>query len=432
MLRQLKEWSGLTLRTIESRTRGLDRPLSRSTIAATLARDKIPRHHFLAAYVQACGADPSPWQHARARLAVAAAGDGRAHGVVPVQRLPAHRPHLVGRQTEADELRQAILDPGAGTPITVLSGGPGVGKSALALHVAHAVAPHFPDGQLYLNLHGASPGRAPLTTAQAAAALLDALGVVPDREIREADVLHAQLRTRLRGLRMLIVLDNAASVAQVLPLLWTPESGRVVVTSRSSLTTVDGACHRSLGPLSARHAVAMLEGLLGPSRTAVTRSVHDLAELCDRLPLALRIAAARLMCRPAWPVTALTERLANEDRRLDQLSTAGLCLRASLACSTDLLSASGASEDRLALRTFDGLGALRTGPFDVVAAARAVGLPADLTERAMERLVEVNLVDGSLPGHYVLPELIRLFAAERAAVPRRAIVAVEREEPVTA
>ncbi|WP_445081961.1 BTAD domain-containing putative transcriptional regulator [Streptomyces ipomoeae] len=181
--------------------------------------------------------------------------------------------------------------------VTVISGMAGVGKSALALHLAHELADRFPDGQLYVNLHGATPGMTPLTPAQALASLLRDLGTDPRRIPEQPDEAAALLRSTLAPTRTLMVLDDAANAAQVRPLLPAGAGCAVIVTSRSPLAALDGAHRFPLAPLSDDESAALLRAASG--RAAGLDATHPLVALTGRLPLALRVVAARLAARRA-------------------------------------------------------------------------------------------------------------------------------------
>lgn len=426
MMRQLKEWSGLTLRAIERRAQELTQPLSRSTIAATLARDELPRQQFVRFFVQACGCDPAEWLRARTRLAVAAiAESGNRRTPLPTTGaatgdLPARPQRLAGRDREAERLQRMLLDTTSRMLVTIVSGGPGTGKSALALQVAHTLAEHYPDGRLYVDLMGTTPQRQPLTTAQAVLVLLDGLGLRPPAQAEDTASLVRVLRAALPGRRTLVILDNAASPAQVRPLLSLADPAQLLVTSRHAMTSIDGSSHMDVGLLSVDGAVAMLEAMLGPVRVAAEpAAVHRLIAQCARLPMALRIVAARLVGRPTWPVAALAEQLNDLDRRLDRLRADDLDLGSSIACSVENLRTTGVEEDLIAVQAFVRLGDLPGTHFDVSAASALLGLPPEVTEQLIERLVQANLVDGSEPGRYHLSELIRLFVTNSIAYSQR-------------
>ncbi|WHM41291.1 BTAD domain-containing putative transcriptional regulator [Streptomyces sp. BPTC-684] len=301
-------------------------------------------------------------------------------------------------------------------PLAVITGMAGVGKSALAVHVAHALREEFPDGQLYLNLRGATPGLPPLPPIQALAALLNALGVdsrnVPDTP----DAAAALLRSRLAPTRTLLVLDDAASAAQVRPLLPAGDGCAVVVTSRSPLAALDGATRFPLAPMTADESLGLLRAISGRQ---LADGAARLVELCGRLPLALRVAAARLAACRALSPDALAGLLDAEDGRLDHLEYDDLSVRRSLAVALGALDPDAA----LALRR---LGSLDLPAYEVPVVARLMGLPEQRAGAALDRLVEVALLEEISYGRYAPHDLVRDFARELAAQDDGREAAVER------
>ncbi|MFI7131957.1 BTAD domain-containing putative transcriptional regulator [Nonomuraea sp. NPDC050153] len=332
-----------------------------------------------------------------------------ARGGRPRQ-LPPPPADFVGRQEEIATLLATLTLPEA-MPICVISGAGGMGKSALALRVAHEVAEHFPDGQLHVELRG---------TSDAPAGPEEVLG----RLLRELDPATAQLpatleertgryRTLLAGRRKLVVIEDAAAEAQVRPLLPGAPGCAVLVTSRNRLVGLAGATFVELGVLPSGTAIDLFARIAGESRVAAE---HDAAagivKLCGRLPLAIRIAGARLASRRQWPLTRLLDRLADERRRLDELTVGDQQVRAGISLSYALLP----PEARTALRR---LGLLGLPSFPAWVAAAAMETDLDEAERVLEHLVDVSLVDvegvdpiGQL--RYRLHDLISLFARERA------------------
>lgn len=256
-------------------------------------------------------------------------------GPTPRQ-LPLDIATFVGRETELTglgNLLQADDFIGSG-PVVVIHGPAGVGKSALAVRAASLWSSAFPDGQLYLNLRGATLGVEPLTSADALGRFLRALGVSAADVPRDVEESAALFRTVVADRRMLILLDNAATPAQLRPLLPGSGGNAVLVTTRTNMAILDGATHLHLGPLSSDVARTMLDRLVGDDRTATDRNAtRRLAELCDHLPLGLHLAAARLRARPSWNVAHLVGRLADEQRRLGELAAGDVAVRSSLRVS---------------------------------------------------------------------------------------------------
>lgn len=296
-------------------------------------------------------------------------------------------------------------------PVAVLSGMAGVGKSALALHVAHRLREHFPDGQLYINLRGATPGMTPLTPDQALAALLRDLGVESSRSPEHPDAAAALLRSLLAPTRTLVVLDDASTAAQVRPLLPAGPGCAVIVTSRSPLTALDGAGRFPLDPLSEGDSAALLRAVSG--RAGLDEG-HPLVELAGRLPLALRIIAARLAARRALTPDALAELLTVSGGRLHHLEHDDLSVRRSLAVALDALRTSERESDRDAAAALAAIGALDLPAYGIPLVARLLGVEEWRAGAALDRLVDVALLDETAYGRYAPHDLVRDFAREAA------------------
>jgi DNA-binding SARP family transcriptional activator/tetratricopeptide (TPR) repeat protein len=374
-----------------------------------------------------------------------------AETLLPLPRpaqLPPPPGHFTGRVTARDDLRD-VLTLGGGPAVGVISGMAGVGKSALALHVAHGLRERFPDGQLYVNLQGATPGMTPLTPAQALTALLRDLGADPRSIPEHPDAAAALLRSLLAPTRTLMVLDDAASAAQVRPLLPAGAGCAVIVTSRSPLTALDDAHRFPLTPLSAEESAELLRAVSGrdgrdgsgadggpadritpvtplppvtPDADGVTPATpidatHPLIELTGRLPLALRVVAARLAARQALTPDVLADQLAATEDRLRHLEYDDLSVRRSLAVAHDALAASGRRSDRDAALALCRIGALDLPTYGVPLVARLLGTDAtDETraEDALDRLVDVALLEETAYGRYAPHGLVRDFARELA------------------
>ncbi|MET9815171.1 BTAD domain-containing putative transcriptional regulator, partial [Streptomyces sp. NPDC006355] len=330
---------------------------------------------------------------------------------LPAQ-LPPPPAHFTGRAAEREALGRALTAP-TPHPTAVVSGMPGVGKSALALHVAHALAERFPDGQLYLNLHGATPGMTPLTPGQALTALLRDLGTEPGRIPEPPDAAAALLRSLLAPTRTLLVLDDAASAAQVRPLLPGGAGCAVIVTSRSPLTALDGVARFPLAPLSDEESADLLRAASGRAGLDGSDAARLLVELTGRLPLALRVVAARLAARQALTPDVLAGQLVAADDRLRHLEYDDLSVRRSLAVAQDALAASEREVDRDAALTLRRIGALDLPTYGAPLLARLTGTGETRTEAALDRLVDVALLEETAYGRYAPHDLVRDFARER-------------------
>ena len=349
----------------------------------------------------------------------AAAGWERA--APPARAGPAQLPHDVraftGRERELADLHALVPETGdpGGRPvvITTIEGTAGVGKTALAIRFAHQVAGSFPDGQLWLNLRGFAPDQVPLAPGDALGHLLHSLGMSAEQIPPGTDEKAARYRELLVARRVLIVLDNAVSTAQVRPLLPGQGPSLVLVTSRKQLTglvTEDGARRIELGLLTPRAAIALLAAAVGAGRVAAEpESAADLARLCGHLPLALRIAAQRIAGRPHLRLADLAGQLAAERDRLDALADDAEtpAVRAAFSWSYHALPADAA-------RLFRLLG-LHPGP-DISLPATTVLTRATAAQarRLLDTLARAHLLQETRPGRYQLHDLLRVYAAERA------------------
>ncbi|MFJ7211943.1 BTAD domain-containing putative transcriptional regulator [Amycolatopsis sp. NPDC098790] len=330
------------------------------------------------------------------------------------QRVPSQLPFdiadFTGRAREAAELARNLSEPAGGSRLCAVYGKPGSGKSTVAAHVAHRVREHFPDGQLYASLRGVQAVRA--DPAEVLAGFLRALGV-PDQDIPARQEERAQLyRTMLADRRILVVLDDASDERQVRPLLPGGHTCAALVTSRERLGAVGGATHLHLPVLDDAEALELLTRVVGGTRVAEQpEAARELVRLCGNLPLAVRIAGARLAARPRWPVGKLTERLRVQHRVLQELTLGDLEVRGSLALSYDDL----ADRERAALRR---LGLLDVSSFGAWVAAPLLDCDGHEAEEVVERLVDAQLLDVSTVDdggavRYQIHDLTRAFARER-------------------
>ncbi|GLW11297.1 SARP family transcriptional regulator [Microtetraspora sp. NBRC 13810] len=367
-----------------------------------------------AALVDELGVEPGPQLRGLEQAMLRGDSDGgppRRDAETPCLLPPAVH-DLTGRDEELRRLTGATREVRTGTPVLcVVSGMPGVGKTALAVRAAHDRRADFPDGQLYINLRGAGP--APVEPHDALARFLRALGVsgtaIPETVDERAEV----YRARMSGRRVLVVLDDAAGEGQVEPLIPAGAGCAIVITSRAPLTALPAAFRLPLGVLGEDDAISLLSAVTGRPLLNTDGTVHRLAALCGRLPLALRIAGARLAARPHWSADRLVERLAIEHRRLDELTHGPLSVRASLALGYSGLGEPG----RTLLRR---LGLLETPIFAGWTAAALLGTGAGDAEDALEGLLDAQLVeyagtDGIGEARFRLHDLVRLHAKERLA-----------------
>lgn len=339
--------------------------------------------------------------------------------VPPVCQLPADIPDFTGRRTQLDTLTTVLTDRSAGQPppVAVISGGPGIGKSTLALHAARAAAQGFPDGQVYLDLAGTAPR--PRDPAALLAEVLHALGVtgaaVPDGVGPRAALYRSLLAER----RMLLVLDDAATTGQVRPLQPPTGACAAIITSRAVLTGLPGARHVELDVLDPADAHELFTRIVGADRVA-REPDHAAAILdaCGYLPLAIRIAGGKLVGRPGWSLRVLRERLEDESRRLSELRLGDLEVRASFDMSLHHLGPDAVRALRLL-----GLVGAQTVPGWVLGPL----LGRDHADDELDALVDANLLrvvttDANGEARYRLHDLVRAYAvagAEEIPLPQR-------------
>ena len=399
---QLAERAGVSARTIRELERGRVRQPRRDSVrllADALALAGTTRLDFHAA---ARGIDGA--------LAVAAREPavpfllspdiadftGRADVVARLSALLAGDPHGVGST--------AVV-------VAAVAGGGGVGKTALAVHVAHRVRSRFPDGQLYVDLCGAEAS--PADPRDVLGRFLRALGVdataVPEGSDERAELYRNLLADR----RVLVVLDDAAGEAQVIPLLPGSSTCGVLVTSRAPMTGLAGIRLFELDVLPAAQAVELLGRIVGPGRVAAEpQAAAELARLCGYLPLALRVAGARLAARPHWRLTQLVQRLDDERQRLDELTHGHLAVRASLGLSYQTL-------EPAARVLFGRLSLLEAPDMAAWVAAALLDISVEQANELTDRLVDARLLevagrDASGQVRYRFHDLVRVYARERA------------------
>jgi DNA-binding SARP family transcriptional activator len=322
---------------------------------------------------------------------------------------------LSGREEVVTGLVERLADAWQGPGATIVVHGiGGVGKSVVAIEAARRLADRFPGRHLYVDLHGSTAERAPLTPAAAMRRMLQAVGSGVGDDTR-LDEMAEQFWRRVSGGPLLLMFDNARDAEQLFPLL--PLGGPVVVlaTSRTMLTELDDAQRVPVDVLRVDAAVSFLERILEPGRVAAEpEAARAIVTWCDGLPLALRIVGARLTARPGWSLTTFAERLCGEGTRLDQLRAGKLTVRASFEVSYGRLERSPDPLDRLAASAFRLLGLLNEPRVGAPAAAMLLAQPTPITEAALGRLVDARLAEETRPGQYHLRSLLRLFAREKS------------------
>lgn len=338
----------------------------------------------------------------------------RVRTVEKPRQLPADTADFVGRQDLVAAAESVLA--GADTAhrpvgVVVIVGMPGVGKSTLAKHIAHRLShDHFPDGQLYCDLRGTRAE--PADAMEVLGRFLRALGIpgpmIPD----DADERAGMYRDLLASRRALVVLDDAASESQVMPLLPGSGSCGVLVTSRARLTAVPGAHRLELDILTTAQALELLGRVVGEARVArEPQAAAALVRTVGGLPLALRIISARLAARPHWSLASMVHRLANERHRLDELTHGEMTMRASLSLTHDGL---GSSERRL-MRLLS----LAEGPSQPGWLAGALlddrrAFPSDLLEPLVDvQMLDAVAVETTGEFRYRFHEIIRVFARDQ-------------------
>ncbi|MDX2700458.1 AfsR/SARP family transcriptional regulator [Streptomyces ipomoeae] len=335
--------------------------------------------------------------------------------VRPAQ-LPASVPDFTGRASFVAELSQVLSAASGGEgqvmAVSALAGIGGVGKTTLAVHVAHQARAAFPDGQLYVDLQGT--GARPAEPETVLGAFLRALGTADSAIPDSLEERAALYRSVLDGRRVLVLLDNARDAAQVRPLLPGTAGCAALITARVRMVDLAGAHLVDLDVMSPDEALKLFTRIVGEERVAAERKAAlDVVAACGFLPLAIRIAASRLASRRTWTVSVLAAKLADERRRLDELQAGDLAVKATFELGYGQLEPAQARAFRL-------LG-LADGPDISLAAASAVlDLSPDDTEDILESLVDTSLLESAAPGRYRFHDLVRLYAracAERDEQP---------------
>ncbi|WP_406726981.1 BTAD domain-containing putative transcriptional regulator [Streptomyces sp. GD-15H] len=330
--------------------------------------------------------------------------------------LPERDTDCVGRAELLERIRRQLTAAGrtadGDVPVVVLHGRGGSGKSTLAVHAAHELAGEFPDGRLYVDMQGRS--LRPLTTSETLSRLLSDLGV-DAADLPQGLQARAELFRKLVGRRrVLVVVDNMS--ADVPPSEWLPEKGScaVLLTGRRRWPGGPGVRGLEVGSLGSEAAVELLGRIVGPSRVAAEwRTAHLIAQLCDRLPLALCIVGARLATRSGWTLEEMMHRLGDESQRLAELVHGGTAVRTVLAEAYQDLSPG-------ARRLLRRLAAIGMPPFAGWAAPVLLGCGAGEAASTLGELLDTHLIEvvsgADADSHcYRIPDLVRVFACERAA-----------------
>jgi tetratricopeptide (TPR) repeat protein/transcriptional regulator with XRE-family HTH domain len=320
---------------------------------------------------------------------------------------------FTGREPELTELVSALSDgpggPGGVVGIHAIGGMAGIGKTAFAVHAAHRLAPRFPDGQIFLRLHGHTPGQRPADPSDALASLLLTAGVAPAQIPPGLEARMALWRDRLAGKQLLLVLDDAVGSEQVRPLLPGSPGSLVLVTSRRHLTALEDARAISLDTLPPAEAAGLLVRLAArPGLDPGDSSVAEIAGLCGYLPLAIGMLARQLYHHPAWTAADLAADLAAARDRLELMTTENVSVAAALDLSYQDL-----TEDQQRLLRL--IGALPGTDLDVYAAAALAGVDLTAARRLLTALYDHYLLAEPVRGRYRPHDLIREHARAIAA-----------------
>jgi tetratricopeptide (TPR) repeat protein len=363
---------------------------------------------WLAAWRSFQGLSSADGEHSRARFGSKAYGHDSVDPPGRPAQLPADLPDFTGRTEQLDYLTTLFLaDRTSASPVAVISGQPGVGKSALAVHTAHRLDAAFPDGVLFAGLAGASPD--PVEPGQVLSAFLRSLGISGQMVPAHLEERVSLYRSVLAERRVLVVLDDAHSAAQVRPLLPAGIDNGVLITSRAVIGDLVGARHVGLGVFELPEALQLLAAITADHAGDMDQArAVAVVDSCGSLPLAIRIAGSRLAARPGWTVADLAHRLALGRDRLDELSLGDLDVRTSFTLSYNALPPAAARAFRL-------MALLNAPYFDADLAAHMLDLAQREAERQLESLVDVHLLSSPYPGKYEYHGLLGDFARERLA-----------------
>ncbi len=316
-------------------------------------------------------------------------------------RFPPDPVALYGRRSQLDRLVSGVRSGRLG----LVQGLAGAGKTALAVRAAHELSTQYLGGPVFVPMGGGTPD-GPVEAARVVSVLAKALGLSPPLYDHPASGWSALLT----GRRILVVLDDVATAAQLRVLGPVPVDCGLIIISRSGLTTLDGAFGVYVGSLDTEDALDVLRYHLGAERVdAEPEAARALVQCCDALPLALRIAAARLQTQQSWSLTALVSRLADPACRLDALVCESMTMRESLAAAVRVLARYG---DGVARRVLRLLSRLNQDAVSVSKLAELSGQSIAAAEIAAEHLVDAGLAEALPNGHYWIPELVRAYVRE--------------------
>jgi DNA-binding SARP family transcriptional activator len=385
------------------------------------SRTPVPADSPFATPVPAAPVEPAPAGQAdgpSADPATQAAGAGAGEPLPLMAQLPADIADFTGRDEQVQALQdllggpRRVSSPGAVIVAAVIGAG-GLGKTTLAVHAAHLLRDQFPDGQLYARMLGAAAH--PATPGDVLARFLRDLGMDPESIPASEDERAAHYRSRLTGRKVLIVLDDAHDAAQVRPLLPGSASCAVLITTRNRLPDLASSRYVDLDVLGPDDARAMFAGIIGPARAAAEpEATSEVLTACAGLPLAIRIAGARLTARTTWTVRTIADRLSDQRRRLDWLKTGDLAVRACFEVSFTSLPGRAQADGVDPAHAFRLAGLWPGSSVSLPAAAALLGEPEESVADALEVLVDAQLLQEPAADRYRFHDLLKAYAQDRA------------------
>ncbi len=338
-------------------------------------------------------------------------GPGRVGAVLIPHQLPRTVAEFTGRAEILAEISEVMLpdadDSSLTVPVVVLTGRRGMGKTALAVRAAHLLSQEFPDGQFFLQL-GVDMEH---STASLLDQMLRSLGMPPDGIPHDLAGRAAMYRSLLAGRRVIVLIDNVSNGRQISALIPGTRGCTVLVTSDQQIIGLDGIHQIHVGALDDQSATSLLVTLIGPDRVgSEPESASELVRLCEGIPLALRVVAAKLSVRPHWRLSHMVAQLQDETRRLDELDLDGVSVRATVAMAYYAL-------PEPARRLFRRLSLLGTVDFASWVAAPLLDMDMGDAENLLQQLVTIHLVEVTVTGdetaRFYLHDLVRIYAVEK-------------------